>query len=113
MVKKLFAEIEERKQYFERMEAARKRQKRSEAEKQRAKEEIIKEDMRAWEDTREGRVKSWQDFTEKKSRLERKKKIKFGTRAPQVQQEMRPDNAPKDETFKPMGLNEDYKRSWK
>ena len=41
MCKQLFEEIEERKNFFERLEAARKRKKRHEAEKQAAAEEII------------------------------------------------------------------------
>ena len=53
MCKQLFEEIEERKNYFERLDAAYKRKKKHEAEKQQAAEEIIQEDMKAWEENRE------------------------------------------------------------
>ena len=49
MCKQLFEEIEERKHYFERLDAAYKRKKRNEAEKKLITEEIIQEDMKAWE----------------------------------------------------------------
>ena len=63
MCKQLFEEIEERKHYFERLDAAYKRKKRHEAEKQAAAEEIIQEDMKAWEENREKRVASWRSFS--------------------------------------------------
>jgi hypothetical protein len=49
----LFVEIEDRKKYFERLDQAYKRKKQHEAEKKQATEEIIKEDVKAWEDNRE------------------------------------------------------------
>jgi hypothetical protein len=51
----------------------------------------LKEDMKAWEDNRDKRVESWRTFTDKKSRIEKKKKTKFGIHAPQVKMEERPD----------------------
>ena len=56
MCKQLFEEIEERKHYFERLDAAYKRKKRNEAEKKLITEEIMQEDMKAWEENREQRV---------------------------------------------------------
>lgn len=47
-------------------------------------EEIIKEDMKAWEDNREKRVESWRLFSDKKARIEKKKKTHFGIKAPPV-----------------------------
>ena len=74
MCKQLFEEIEERKQHFERLDHAYKRKKRYEGEKTKVTEEIIKEDIKAWEDNRDKRVENWRDFTDKKSRIEKKKK---------------------------------------
>mmetsp|Transcript_40094 Transcript_40094/g.29588 ORF Transcript_40094/g.29588 Transcript_40094/m.29588 type:complete len:121 (+) Transcript_40094:394-756(+) len=82
MCKKLFEEIEDRKQYFERMDQAYKRKKRFEAEKQKAKEEVLKEDLKAWEDNRDKRVESWRSFTSKQTHLEKKKKVRSGIKAP-------------------------------
>ena len=84
MCKQLFEEIEERKQHFERLDAAYKRKKRTEAEKAKVQEEILKEDLKAWEDGREKRVESWRTFSEKKARTEKKKKTHFGIKAPPV-----------------------------
>ncbi len=84
MCKRLFEEIEERKQHFERLDSAYKRKKRTEAEKAKVQEEIIKEDMKAWEDNREKRVESWRLFSDKKARIEKKKKTHFGIKAPPV-----------------------------
>ena len=53
MCKQLFEEIEERKHYFERLDAAYKRKKRHETEKKAITEEIMQEDMKAWEENRE------------------------------------------------------------
>ena len=66
MCKQLFEEIEDRKQHFERMDAAYKRKKRTEAEKDKVTQEILKEDLKAWEDNREKRVESWRNFSDKK-----------------------------------------------
>ena len=82
MCKQLFEEIEERKHYFERLDAAYKRKKRNEAEKKLISEEIVQEDMKAWEENREQRVQSWRQFSQKKARTEKKKKMKFGVHAP-------------------------------
>jgi DnaJ family protein C protein 8 len=87
----LFEEIEERKQHFERLDAAYKRTKKNEVEKKKTEEEILKEDMKAWEDNRDKRVDSWRSFTDKKTRIEKKKKTKFGIHAPSVRMEERPD----------------------
>jgi hypothetical protein len=48
------------------LDHAYKRKKRTEAEKTKVQEEIIKEDLKAWEDNREKRVESWRSFSEKK-----------------------------------------------
>ena len=82
MCKKLFEEIEERKQHFERLDSAYKRKKRTEAETKKAQEEVIKEDQKAWEDNRDKRVDNWRSFTDKKVKIEKKKKTHFGIHAP-------------------------------
>lgn len=82
MCRKLFDEIEERKQHFERLDSAYKRTKRNEFEKAKVKEEIIKEDIKAWEDGREQRVDNWRKFTSHKTKIEKKKKTHFGLKVP-------------------------------
>jgi hypothetical protein len=94
MCNALFVEIEDRKKYFERLDQAYKRKKQHEAEKKLATEEIIQEDVKAWEDNREQRVASWRDFSQKKVKIEKKKKIKFGVHAPPLKAEERPLHAP-------------------
>lgn len=89
MCKQLFEEIEERKQHFERLDAVYKRKKRTEAEKAKVQEEILKEDLKAWEENREKRVESWRNFSDKKTKIEKKKKTHFGIKAPPVKQEER------------------------
>jgi hypothetical protein len=70
--------------------------------------------MKAWEDNRDKRVDNWRNFTDKKVRIEKKKKTHFGIKAPPVKMEERPENAPKIETSaKPMGVNDDYKKLWR
>lgn len=75
----------------------------------------MKEDMKAWEDNRDKRVESWRQFTDKKTKIERKKKTHFGIKAPVPKAEERPDYARIDiigglTMNKPMGMNEDYKK---
>ena len=78
-------------------------------------EEILKEDLKAWEENREKRVESWRTFSEKKSRIEKRKKTHFGIKAPPVRQEERPEYAKvaTDLEGKPLGINEDYKKQWR
>ena len=114
MCKQLFEEIEERKQHFERLDAAYKRKKRTEVEKKKVVEEIVKEDMKAWEDNREKRVDNWRVFTDKKDKIEKRKKTHFGIKAPPVKMEERPEYAKATlGENKPMGINEDYKKQWR
>ena len=112
MCKKLFEEIEERKQHFERLDSAYKRKKRTEAEKTKVQEEILKEDLKAWEENREKRVESWRNFSDKKQRIEKKKKTHFGIKAPPVKQEERPEYArvQVDLDGKPLGIQDEYKK---
>ena len=49
----MFEEIEERKQFLERLDSAYKRKKKHEADKRVATAEIIQEDIKAWEENRE------------------------------------------------------------
>jgi hypothetical protein len=111
----LFVEIEDRKKYFERLDQAYKRKKLHEVEKKIATEEIIQEDVKAWEDNREQRVASWRDFSSKRSKIEKKQKIKFGIHAPPLKAEERPLHAPTPDhdQNKPMGLQDDYKKKWR
>ena len=92
-----------------------KRKKRTEAEKAKVQEEILKEDLKAWEENREKRVDSWRSFSEKKTRIEKKKKTHFGIKAPPVKQEERPEYAKTQAELegRPLGINEDYKKQWR
>ena len=71
--------------------------------------------MKAWEESREQRVASWRQFSMKKTRAEKKKKMKFGIHAPPLKAEERPlhSRLQDGESIKPMGLNEDYKKKWR
>lgn len=114
MCKQLFEEIEERKHYFERLDAAYKRKKRHEQEKQAAAEEIVQEDMKAWEENREKRVTSWRNFSQKKERTEKRKKVKYGVHAPPLRAEERPAHMKMaDSDTQKLGLNDDYKKKWR
>lgn len=68
-----------------------------------AKEEVEKEDLKAWEEGRERRVGAWRDFSQRKERTEKRKKMKFGIHAPQNFAEDRPKQA-KEEEGLPMGI---------
>lgn len=115
MCKQLFEEIEERKQHFERLDSAYKRKKRVEVETKIVQEQIVKEDQKAWDENRDKRVDAWRNFTDKKSKIEKKKKTHFGIKAPQTKMETRPETSMKGigESNKPMGINDDYKKSWR
>ena len=115
MSKELFEEIEDRKKYFERMDLAYKRKKTHDADKKKVTEEIIQEDVKAWEENREARVASWRQFSTKKAKIEKKKKTKFGIHAPHLRAEERPVHSrqPDHEQNKPMGLQDDYKKKWR
>ncbi len=66
MCHNLFKEIEERRDQLIRMDNAYKRKRGAELEKAAAKEEVEKEDLKAWEEGREQRVNAWRDFSHKK-----------------------------------------------
>ena len=38
--------------------------------------------MKAWDDNRDKRVDAWRNFSEKKTKIEKKKKTHFGIKAP-------------------------------
>ena len=65
------------------MDTAYKRKRTAEVMKEKAKEEVEKDDMKAWEEGRERRVASWRDFSMRKERTEKRKRMKFGVHAPQ------------------------------
>ena len=46
--------------------------------------------MKSWDDGRDKRVEQWRSFTEKKEKIEKKKKTHFGIKAPQVKMQERP-----------------------
>ena len=75
----------------------------------------MQEDMKAWEENREQRVQSWRQFSQKKTRAEKKKKMKFGVHAPPLRAEERPEHKPLEDADgqRPMGLNDDYKKKWR
>jgi hypothetical protein len=110
MTKKLFAEIEEKKAHFQRMEATTRKRMQEDREKLEQDEQSKKEQQKEWEHTRDKRVKSWRKFRD--TRFSGHKKGRYEIRAPHVKMEERPEYAPKTEG-KPMGINDDYKKSWK
>jgi DnaJ family protein C protein 8 len=83
-------------------------------EEKRMKEQIRQMTEEEWEKTRDDRVQNWRNFSSKKTVIGTKKSSKQ-IRAPQVKLEERPPSAPKPEgeNAKPMGINEDYKKTWK
>jgi hypothetical protein len=81
--------------------------------REQAKEEVEKEDMRAWEEGRERRVDAWRSFAFHKEKKEKKMKMKFGVHAPGVKQEERPSYAKEDADGRPMGLEQGYKKQWR
>jgi DnaJ family protein C protein 8 len=112
MCERLFIEIEERKEHYTKLEESQKQRMRDELEEKKMKEQIRHMTDEEWEKTRDERVQNWRDFSSKKSVIGTKthKTIK----APQVKVEDRPASAPKgQEQNKPMGINEDYKKTWK
>lgn len=62
----MFKEIEERRDQLMRMDNAYKRKKGQEQMKELAKDEVEKEDLKAWEEGRERRVDAWREFAGKK-----------------------------------------------
>lgn len=83
MCQSLFTEIQEKRDQLVRMDNAYKRKRGQELQKEATKEEVEKEDLKAWEEGRERRVDAWRDFSHKKQRTEKKLKTKFGIHAPQ------------------------------
>jgi len=124
MCQKLFEEIEERKKHFERLESSAKKRAREEAETVKVEEQIKSDESKAWENSRDKRVDNWRAFKSKlvpahplakgksKSKSQKLQK-KFEFKASLVRMEERPANAPKTESAKPMGIQEDYKKKWK
>lgn len=87
--------------------------KREELEEKRMKETIRQMTEEEWEKTREERVDNWRKFSSKKSIIGTKNS-NHQIKAPQIRMEERPVNAPRNDIdSKPMGINEDYKKSWK
>ena len=72
MCTSLFQEINERRDQLIRMDNAYKRKRGADLAKVAAKEEVEKEDLKAWEEGREQRVNAWRDFSQKKQRVEKK-----------------------------------------
>lgn len=67
-----------------------------------------------WEDTREARVVNWRSFSSKKAVIGSKKSDK-SMKPPPVKMEMRPPSAARIDpaSGKPIGINEDYKKTWR
>jgi ABC-type ATPase with predicted acetyltransferase domain len=78
-------------------------------------QEIEKEDHKNWELTRDERVSSWRQFNKLRTtdKKEKRKRMMYEIKAPAVRMEERPASAPKNETTKPMGITDDYRRLWK
>jgi len=117
MCQKLFDEIEERKNHYQRTEESQKKRQHEEMEEKKIKEQIRQMTEEEWEKTREDRVKNWRDFAGKKCVIGTRNS-NHQIKAPQVKMEDRPPSAPKTieangNAAKPLGLNEDYKKNWK
>jgi DnaJ family protein C protein 8 len=105
MCTNLFSEIEERRDQLIRMDNAYKRKRGADLAKVAAKEEVEKEDLKAWEEGREQRVNAWRDFSHKKERVEKKQKMKFGIHAPPIVAEERPSYAKQEDADgRPKGI---------
>jgi DnaJ family protein C protein 8 len=117
MCQKLFDEIEERKNHYQRTEESQRKRQHEEQEEKKIKEQIRQMTEEEWEKTREDRVKNWRNFASKKSVIGTRNS-NHQIKAPQVKMEDRPASAPKTievngNVAKPLGLNEDYKKNWK
>lgn len=114
MCTSLFSEINDRRDQLIRMDNAYKRKRGADLAKVAAKEEVEKEDLKAWEEGREQRVNAWRDFSHKKQRVEKKQKMKFGIHAPQQVAEERPSYAKhEDADGRPMGIQSEYRKLWR
>eukprot|EP00357_Protocruzia_adherens_P036091 CAMPEP_0115004240 /NCGR_PEP_ID=MMETSP0216-20121206/19079_1 /TAXON_ID=223996 /ORGANISM="Protocruzia adherens, Strain Boccale" /LENGTH=269 /DNA_ID=CAMNT_0002370179 /DNA_START=133 /DNA_END=939 /DNA_ORIENTATION=+ len=116
-IQELFEEIEEKKEHFEKTEQSRKRRKREEEDLVKKEAEEQRNTDEAWEKNRNKRVQNWREFSSAKKKgksLTGKslKRQKIELRAPKTRAEERTENAPKTEGFKPLGINEDYKKYW-
>lgn len=89
MMRKIIDEIEERKQYSEKMEQANKKREREEIETARMKEELERQQNKEWETYRDKRVKNWNRFRERV--MSGKKKSKYETKPPKYKAEERTD----------------------
>ena len=70
--------------------------------------------MKAWEENREKRVASWRQFSQKKVRTEKRKKVKYGIHAPPLRAEERPAHLKiPDSDNQKLGINDDYKKKWR
>eukprot|EP00828_Plagiopyla_frontata_P027915 TRINITY_DN3619_c0_g1_i1.p2 TRINITY_DN3619_c0_g1~~TRINITY_DN3619_c0_g1_i1.p2 ORF type:complete len:152 (-),score=33.78 TRINITY_DN3619_c0_g1_i1:87-542(-) len=113
MEKRLFDDIEERKLHFMRLEESQKQRKQEEAEERKLKEQYRQLSEEEWEKTRDQRVSNWRKFSKNSTTVIGTKKSRKEIRAPSVRMEERPASAAKIDQGKPMGIMEDYKRTWK
>mmetsp|Transcript_26326 Transcript_26326/g.30444 ORF Transcript_26326/g.30444 Transcript_26326/m.30444 type:complete len:170 (-) Transcript_26326:32-541(-) len=111
MCQKLFDQIEENKEYYERVEQIRRKRMHKDIERRKIAKEIEKEDERAWEENRDKRVKKWRKFIHAKTGTRNKQGFEF--KSPKFRTEVRPASAPKSEETKPMGIDDSYKKQWK
>jgi DnaJ homolog subfamily C member 8 len=113
MCKRLFDQIEENKEIYERADRIKRKRMHREMETQQIVKEIEKEDEREWEENRDKRVKKWRKFAFGNEGKDKKRVSKFLFKAPKVRMESRPNSAPKTDQGRPMGIDTNYKRQWK
>eukprot|EP00743_Colponemidia_sp_Colp-15_P002831 GILK01003063.1.p1 GENE.GILK01003063.1~~GILK01003063.1.p1 ORF type:complete len:263 (-),score=64.42 GILK01003063.1:48-797(-) len=108
-VNDLYAEIETRKKNTEKREAEKTKRERAQEVSVKVQARAKHEHEKAWEETRDNRMSSWRSFANNPS-----KRAKIGiTKPAKLKVEERPASAPKVETTKPMGVNEEYKKNWR
>lgn len=137
MCKKLFERLEEKKKNFERLDKAYKQQQVVLQKVEKAKDEVLRDDAQEWEANREKRVQNWRDFKNKKSKkIQKQKKLDekgikktvnkayFERKAAPIKPEERPEINVQNTTqygliqgdnkyMKPLGIQDDYKKSWR
>ena len=136
MCKKLFEKLEEKKKNFQRMDEAYKQQQILQQKLAKARDEVLKDDALEFEAGREKRVQNWRDFMHTKSKkIQKQKKLDekgikktvnksgFERRAAPIRPEQRPETMQNSEKYglilgdskysKAMGIQDDYKKSWR
>lgn len=113
-LKKIFDEIDERKVHAAKLQASTVVAKQEEIETKELMEQYKVLTEEEWEQTRDKRVGNWRNFSSKKAVIGSKKSDK-SIKPPGIRMEQRPASAPKFDpaSGKPVGINEDYKKTWR